>query len=568
MNQRYNNQPQGLSTQGKTLLSGCLWLFVILAIIVAVLFMKPMWLPLVTNIGVSQNSATPQVKVIPSQTPKVPVRATSTQFQPAQPTNTLQPAPTTAGSLPTYTVAFDAFPSYYTVILIKQMGLDTKYGFDLNMVTFCSTTDNCYSEEDRSANLKNGTWDAMLTTLDKLPLDPTIGKLTDLVDESDGADMMVIDPQAAADPQNPTLNDLKGQKIAYASGSVGEYFVYYLLNLMRISPTDVQLVPQDDVDGVVNAYQVHQATVSSGWIPNIEAAVAAGGKDLIDSHRLRVIVDVILNSNQSIDQKPQLTQAFYYAWFEALKYEFENSAGAEQKIIDWGHSDWTGVANPGDLTGGLQTLAQAGLGENSIAMGNPDIIAERLKEVATVWQWAGKNVPAMDYSTVIAPQFVLGASGNPGLMSAKPAVNPTFLMTGKSDLPKLTESELAGSSVLAVLPLTKIDFEPNSTRLTEKAQEDILNQLLPVLKASPNLYLRIDGSSAWPAPNGTYTKEQIQAFAYQRAVSVAQFLSKYQIDPDRLVLGFIDSKYPNSIDESQLEQDRYVKFTLIETSGK
>jgi hypothetical protein len=549
----------GWTPEGRKLWNWVKVIFFLGLFALAIYFTKSLWLPVVGGI----------FDRIPGTT-----QVTPDQNQPGQQpgvvsTQETQSSQTTTSGLPAYTVGFDAFPSYYTAILIKQMGLDHKYGFDLQLVTFC-LPENCFTEDERSANLKDGTWDAIFTTLDKLPLDPTIGKITALIDESDGADKIVINPLVAANPQNPILNDLRGKRITYASGSVGEYFTYYLLNLMLIKPADVQLVPTDDVPGAVDAYINGWADVVSGWLPDIDDAETAGGKVIIDSHRLRVAVDVIITSNQAIEQKPELTQAFYYAWFEALKFEFENPDAAEQYIIDWGNPEWSYVAKAGDLTKGLRTLAQAGLGENAVAMGNPDIIAQRLEEAATVWQWSGKNVPAVDYLSLIAPQFVLKASENPSLMPSKSAINSTFLMTGTSDLPKLTEGEVAGSSVLAVLPLTKIEFLPDSTRLTDKAMTDILTQLLPILKASPNLYLKIEGCSAWPGPVGKYSQQTIENFAYQRAVSVAQFLSKpgYGIDPDRLVLGFIASKYPNSNNESEREQDRYVRFTLIEAPGK
>jgi len=53
-----------------------------------------------------------------------------------------------------------------------------------------------------------------------------------------------------------------------------------------------------------------------------------------------------------------------------------------------------------------------------------------------------------------------------------------------------------------------------------------------------------------------------------RAQSLAQLLSGQGIDPNRLVISTIDSKFPNSTDEAELAQDRIVRFTLLAVGGR
>jgi len=282
----------------------------------------------------------------------------------------------------------------------------------------------------------------------------------------------------------------------------------------------------------------------------------------------RVVVDVLLFSNQAIETKPETVQAFHNAWFEALKLQSEEPSRAEQLVISWGLNDWSYVAAEGDLVGWLETIAQAGLGANALAMGNPSLLTDRLKEAQVVWQWAGKSVPGADLSTLVDPSFVLAAAENPSLFASQAPINDSFLMAGRPDVPQLTEDQLGGATILAVLPLRKVEFEPDSVRLTEQAQSDLREQVMPVLRSSTELYLRIDGSAAWPGPSGRYSEDQIREFAYRRALAVAQFLAGQGIDPDRLVFGTTPSKYPNSVREEELEQDRFVQFTLIEPLGR
>lgn len=518
----------------------------------------------------------PTVTPVPERPTEVVVLTPKEKVVVVAPTKVVEPTkvpaevpPTTAPpvepmvELPKFTVGFDAFASYYNIILVKQLGLDKKYGFDLQMVTFCSTEQNCYTEDERSQKLGSGEWDVMLTTLDKLALNPNIGECIFTVDETDYADKVVVNPAVIS-----TLNDLRGKRISYMEGSVGEFMVYYLLSLVQIQPNEVELLPAEDVVAAAELYVNGWVDAVSGWEPDVDAAVGAGGEVIISSHRLRVVIDVALASNQAVEQKAQLVQAFTDAWFEALKLQFEDPARAEQLVIAWGNNDWTWVAAEGDLQGWLETIAQSGLGPNQLAMSNISLLVERLAEAKRVWQWAGKVIPDMDYATRIEPAFVLSSAQNPALQASQAPINDTFLLTSRPNLPKLTEEELGGATTLAVLPLRKIEFEPDSTRLTEKATTNLKEQVLPVLVASTEVYLKVDGSSAWPGPAGRYTKEQIQDFAFQRALSVAQFLAGQGIDTDRLILGTVESRFPESTVEAELEQDRFVGFTLIVPPGR
>ncbi|HEX5689265.1 MAG TPA: hypothetical protein VFX76_04650, partial [Roseiflexaceae bacterium] len=109
--------------------------------------------------------------------------------------------------------------------------------------------------------------------------------------------------------------------------------------------------------------------------------------------------------------------------------------------------------------------------------------------------------------------------------------------------------------------------QPESTRLTDQAVNDLTAQVLPVLRSS-RLYLKIEGSSAWPGPEGRFSAEEISDFAEQRALSVQQFLAQQGIDPNRLIIGTLPPKFPNSISEAELVQDRIVRFTLVTTGGR
>jgi hypothetical protein len=168
---------------------------------------------------------------------------------------------------------------------------------------------------------------------------------------------------------------------------------------------------------------------------------------------------------------------------------------------------------------------------------------------------------------LVEPRFVLGSARDSAAFSTEPPVNSSFLLTAKVDLPQLSAEEQQGAQAVVKLPLEKIDFLPESTRLTDQAASDLTTQVLPVLRAS-RLYLKIEGSAAWPGPDGRFSEEDIRSFAAARAASVQQFLAGQGIDPNRLLVGTLAPKFPNSTNEAELVQDRVVRFTLVTTGGR
>jgi NitT/TauT family transport system substrate-binding protein len=528
--------------------------------------------------GISSSPTQAPIIVIASPTPQAggtqPTAAAGQPTAAAQPSSpATQPTAAPSGPAPTVpagsaskgtvTFAFDAFPTYYPGILIETAGLLKKRGYDLKLVPFGLDGAPVPSEDERWAKLKSGEWDVLATTLDGVAKqsDPSIGAITAVIDESAGADKLVAKPEIA------TINDLKGKRIAFSQGSVGEYFLYYALSLAGLGPQDVTLVPKEAVPDAVKAYPDGQADAVSAWVPDVQAAQDAGAKVVIASDKLRAVLDVLVTSRPAIDGKAEAVQAFHDAWFEALKSTTDTPDQAEQAIIQWGHTDWSFVANPGDYKAALEPLAQATLGANQIAFQQPQLLVSRLAEAQAVWSRAGQSPPQIDLKQLVEPRFALGSARDSALFSAQPPVNGTFLLTAKVDLPQLSEAEQQSAQAVVKLPLEKIDFEPESTRLTQKAIQDITTQVLPVLKSS-RLYLKIEGSAAWPGPEGHFTKDDIQQVAQARALSVQQFLAGQGIDPNRLIVGTLDSKFPNSTNEAELVQDRIVRFTLVTTGGR
>lgn len=466
---------------------------------------------------------------------------------------------------PTYICGADAFGSYFTLQQMQMSGKDIENGFHLGIIPFDLDDNYVISEEQRTALLNSGQWNCLLTTLDSVAL-TSPGVITAIVDESAGADQLWGRNIA-------TINDLKGKRIAFSRGSVGEYFVYYALSIAQLSPrSDVTLVPQDSVADAVATFNRGQADVVSGWEPDIYEAESSGGTPLLSSAQLRIVIDVIVTSRQSMANNSVLVQNFHNAWFATLKAQVEDFNTAAAQIAAWGNNDWSFVypeTAADDLRAWLESVAQADLGDNAFVMRDTRPIINRLEIARRVWAASDLAVPRDNVLDLVEPSFVLRTAEQAGLQPFGNPVNNTFSISSQLDLTGVTTGEAGAAATLAVLPCRTFSFLPESTELTLESRRILDSCVVPTLSQSVGLLLRVKGSSAWPANNPPYTEAEILEVAEGRAQSVVDYLVSQGIDRARFI---VEATLPpldhrNTDNPNIQASDRYVELTLV-TSGR
>ncbi|HEY9013906.1 MAG TPA: ABC transporter substrate-binding protein, partial [Gemmatimonadales bacterium] len=336
----------------------------------------------------------------------------------------------------TVTVGFNSFPAYLPLLIMEKRGLLEQRGYQLRLVPFAFEGKNNFAQPELYDKLRQGEWDVLATTLDNFAryADARAGAITTLIDESAGADKIVTRPEIT------TVNDLKGKRIAVLDGGIGEFFLYYALNIAGLSPADVTVVRKPQVSEAVQAYIAGEVDAVSAWEPDVIAAEKAGGRVLISSADLRVIVDVMITARPALETKAPAVQAFHEAWYQALQLMIDAPEEAGQTIVDWGHPDWTFVEKPGDPQDQLKTIAQATLGANELAFRSPDLIVSRVKEMEQLWSQVGQQPPQVaDPTQLVDGQFVLQAAKASQLFSKRPPSNSSFLLTSHIELPALTQ---------------------------------------------------------------------------------------------------------------------------------
>jgi ABC-type amino acid transport substrate-binding protein len=516
------------------------------------------------NNQVNQASPTPVAEVTSSGSQETGSSPTVSRPQLDSPDPIFGPNYDAEDGLPTYICGADAFGSYFTLQQMQMSGKDIEHGFHLGIVPFFLDDDPAYdvSEEQRTALLNAGQWDCLLTTLDSVAL-TSPGVVTAIVDESAGADQLW-----ARDIE--TINDLKNERITFSRGSVGEYFVYYALSIAQLSPrADVTLMPQDSVADAVAFFNSGQADAVSGWEPDIYDAEESGGVPLLSSNQLRIVMDVIVTSRQSINNKADLVQNFHDAWFDTLKDQVEDFEGAAGLIAGWGHNDWSFVypeSATDDLTAWLESVAQADLGDNAFVMRDARPLFNRLEIARRVWAASDRSVPDDDVNDLVNPGFVMRSAEKASLQANGSPVNDTFSVSSQIELSGVATG---AAETLAVLPSRTFTFLPESTELTLESRRILDSCVVPTLSQSVGLFLRVQGSSAWPENDPPYTEQEILEVAEGRAQSVVDYLVSQDIDPARFI---VETTLPpeerqNTDDPNLQRLDRFVELTLI-TAGR
>jgi outer membrane protein OmpA-like peptidoglycan-associated protein len=333
----------------------------------------------------------------------------------------------------------------------------------------------------------------------------------------------------------------------------------------------VTLVPQDSVTDAVEAFNNGLADVVAGWEPDIYDAAESGGVPLLSSAQLRIVVDVVVTSRQSIDNRADVVQQFHNAWFDTLKVQFEDLPRAANHVASWGHNDWSFVypeSAADDLTEWLESIAQAGLGDNAFVMRDLRPIVNRLEIARRVWAASDLSVPSDNVEDLVDPNFVLRAADQPQLQTNRRPVNDTFSMSATAQL-DVGGIDQSAAATLAVLPCRTFNFLPESTELTLESRRVLDNCVVPTLSQSVGLLLRVQGSSAWPANDPPYTEEDILEVAEGRAQSVVAYLVSQGIDPARFIVEAVlpPEDHRNTDDPFIQSQDRFVELTLV-TAGR
>ncbi|WP_130538240.1 ABC transporter substrate-binding protein [Thiomicrorhabdus indica] len=208
---------------------------------------------------------------------------------------------------------------YETIPLAQQLGF-----IDDEINIFITQ-----SASDSLERLETGLVDAATLTLDEV-----------IQARSRGVDLtvvLVMDQSAGADSvyarhSIETLSSLKGKRIAYEEGAVGEIVLLSLLKQAGLQLDDVSLVnfPINRMEGV---WRNDLADVVISYEPTSSAIEKHGGVRIFDSRQIpNMIVDVLAVRTELLKSREKAVRTLLDAHFTTLKFMEKNHSKAMEII--------------------------------------------------------------------------------------------------------------------------------------------------------------------------------------------------------------------------------------------
>jgi outer membrane protein OmpA-like peptidoglycan-associated protein len=142
-------------------------------------------------------------------------------------------------------------------------------------------------------------------------------------------------------------------------------------------------------------------------------------------------------------------------------------------------------------------------------------------------------------------------------------VNATFHLTARPQVRGLTPEQQSRLTTVAVLSVREVQFDPGSATLSPAAQRAIEDSVIPVLRSTVGTYLRIEGSAGWPAGAGL-NESIVNALAFERARAVQDYVIKFGIPVERLLLSSTLPRCRECTDAATIAADDRVTFTLVQ----
>ena len=154
------------------------------------------------------------------------------------------------------------------------------------------------------------------------------------LDDSKGGDGIV------AEKDIKTIADLKGKSVAYAEGSVSQFYLGVLLKEAGLSLKDVETMNMTagDAGAAFVAERVDAAVTWEPWLTRGQQA--EHGHLLVDSSTSPgLITDVAVTTPEKLEARKDDLDALYRAWVKAVEFQKTNGKEADE-IMAKGVGGW------------------------------------------------------------------------------------------------------------------------------------------------------------------------------------------------------------------------------------
>lgn len=208
-------------------------------------------------------------------------------------------------------VGYSTWVGYGPLFLAREKGFFKEEKVDIELI-------NVEDPKERFFALAAGRLHGLVSTIDTMVLYLKTGQEFQYVlalDDSAGGDGIV------ARREIKSVKDLKGKKVAFAEGSVSQFFLNVLLKEAGLAQTELEAVNMTagDAGAAFVAGKVDAAVTWEPWLTRGRAA--PHGHLLVDSSKTPgLITDVLIFRRDVIQKRRQEVQGVVNAWHRAVAY--------------------------------------------------------------------------------------------------------------------------------------------------------------------------------------------------------------------------------------------------------
>lgn len=287
-------------------------------------------------------------------------------------------------------VGYSTWVGYGPLFLAYEKGFFKEENVDIELIKM-------EDPKERFFALAAGRLDGLVSTIDTMVLYLRTGKEYQYVlalDDSAGGDGIVTRKEVGA------VKDLKGKKVAFAEGSVSQFFLNVVLKDAGLQQSDVQAVNMTagDAGAAFVAAKVDAAVTWEPWLTR--GKNAPHGHVLIDSAKYPgYITDVLIFSRDVIEKRPREVRAVVNGWNRAVEY-WEKNPNESVEIMAKAVGGW--LKDPkvfAETLGGIKFYNRDANRKFFGTADAPGAIDKTVQNALDIWGGFGKlqvKVPAKD----------------------------------------------------------------------------------------------------------------------------------------------------------------------------
>ncbi len=359
---------------------------------------------------------------------------------------------------------------------------------------------------------------AMNTEMEKLgKYNP---KIPMQVDWSRGGDAVIVRREIK------TVNDLRGQKVAYAPFTPSETFLIFMLESAGMTIKDITPVEVQNPIDAATAFKGGKVAAAVVWSPDdIIATRDVPGSRVLQTTReaSNIIADVFMVKDKFIRNNREKMHQFYEGWMKAAAEINTNKSNKEKAARILGQT--TGLPTA-DAMGMIDNVYFTTHGDNLNFFGqNPNFKGMKAEALYTKM---GREFEKLNRAPTNRPTWRQMAYT--GAISSAELSGGTHNAEGQKDFKPVTE-KVKSLPAIATKPVT-INFPTGKFQLSENAKTIIDLQFAEIARSYANTRIRIEGNT-----DNVGSRANNKSLSLKRANAVAKYLKEqYQMSPNRLIV--------------------------------